>query len=345
MTEPVTRPPADVERHQPAVELPPVPGLVFRNLRPTDDYPRMNAVANAARAAEGMHYFTSDADFTNFYTHLSNCDPTRDVVVIEVAGEVIGYARSSWYHEHAGDWVYENICFLHPDWLRHGIGSAMLATNEERLRQIAADHPTDQPRFFQAEASDQSPDRTALLLGAGYRPVRRGYLMVRPNLNDQLDAPLPDGLEVREVRPEHLQAIWEADQEAFRDHWGSGPSTEENYQAFLSDPTQNDTSLWRIAWDGDQVAGQVRSFINQEENARFERTRGWVENISVRRPWRGRGLARALMGASFPLLRARGMTEGALTVDAQNLPGALRVYESVGFRAVSSDTIYRKPLT
>jgi mycothiol synthase len=336
-------PTATAQRYEPAVELPPVPGLVFRHLQPPDDYPRMNAVANAAREAEGLHYYTSDADFANFYRHLSNCDPERDVVVVEVDGAVVGYARSTWYHEHAGAWIYENICFLHPNWLRRRIGSAMLATNEARLRQIA-DKPTDEPRFFQSEASDQSAGRTALLLGAGYRPVRHGYTMIRENLDDQAGAPLPDGLEVREVRPEHMRAIWEADQEAFRDHWGMGQRGEADYEAFLSDPTQSDTSLWRIAWDGDEIAGQVRSFINIEENRKFGRKRAWVENISVRRPWRGRGLARALMAASFPLLRARGMTEGALTVDTENLTGALRVYESVGFKPVSSDTTYRKDL-
>ena len=333
-----------VEDYEPGVELPPVPGLRFRHLRVPEDYPLMNAIANAARSSEGMHYFTSDDDFANFYAHLSNCDPARDVFVVEIQGEVVGYGRSTWYQLHAGGRIYENICFLHPDWLRRGIGTAMLATNERRLRQTAASHPDGEPKFFQAEASDQSPGRSALLIGAGYEPVRHGYLMVRPNLDDQPDAPLPDGLEIREVRPEDLRAIWDADQEAFRDHWGSGHSSEEGYEAFIHDQTQGDTTLWRIAWAGDHVAGQVRSYINAEENRRFGRRRGWVENISVRRPWRGRGLARALMAASFPLLRARGMTEGALTVDAENPTGALRVYESVGFRAVSGDTTYRKPL-
>ncbi len=38
------------------------------------------------------------------------------------------------------------------------------------------------------------------------------------------------------------------------------------------------------------------------------------------------------------------MTEGALGVDAANPSGALRLYESVGFRKVSSSTHWQKPL-
>jgi len=114
---------------------------------------------------------------------------------------------------------------------------------------------------------------------------------------------------------------------------------------FVSDPVMGDTSLWRVAWDGDEVAGQVRSYISTEENERHGRLRGYTEHISVRRPWRRRGLARALIAASFPLLRARGMTEAALGVDTENTSGALRIYEGCGFRPVTRSATYRKPLT
>jgi ribosomal protein S18 acetylase RimI-like enzyme len=99
-----------------------------------------------------------------------------------------------------------------------------------------------------------------------------------------------------------------------------------------------------VAWDGDQIAGQIRGYINTDENERFGLKRGWVENISVRRPWRRRGLARALISATIEGLRERGMTEAALGVDTQNVTGALHLYESVGFRPVSKSTTYRKAM-
>jgi mycothiol synthase len=167
--------------------------------------------------------------------------------------------------------------------------------------------------------------------------------MVRPSVNDLLNAPMPDGLEIREVIPEHLPAIWAAADEAFRDNWGYRAATDNDYQVFLTDPVLSDSSLWRVGWDGDQVAGQVRGYINAEENERFGRKRGYTEFISVRRPWRRRGLARALIAATFPLFRARGMTEAALGVDVDNTSGALRVYESCGFRPIGRSSTYRKP--
>ena len=172
----------------------------------------------------------------------------------------------------------------------------------------------------------------------GYEPIRWFYFMIRPTLDDLPDAPLPAGLEIRDVRPEEMEAIFAAETEAMRDHWGFTEPSERERDEFFNDPVQSDTSLWRVAWDGDQVAGMVRSYIHPEQNARLGLRRGWVEFISVRRPWRRRGLARALIAASFPLLRARGMTEGALGVDAQNPTGAVGVYERCGFVVANKGT-------
>ena len=104
----------------------------------------------------------------------------------------------------------------------------------------------------------------------------------------------------------------------------------------------HDPALWWVAWDGDQVAGQVRSYINPGENSEYHRKRGYTEFISVRRPWRRQGLARALLCQSLEVLRDRGMEEAALGVMTANPRGAMRLYESVGFRVRETFGWYRK---
>jgi mycothiol synthase len=320
---------------------PGVAGLLFRHLRAPDDYRPMNAIANAVRAAEGESWATSDEQFQRFYETLSNCDTATDVVIVEGGGRVVGYGRVGWHEELDGHRVYETVSFADPSQTFDGLLAALQDIAEARGREVAAGHPTG-PKSFDANTGATAVAREQILRERGYAAARYGYRMVRSNLDDLPDAHMPDGLEIRDVRPEQLRAIWEADVEAFRDHWGTTVPTEQDYQLFLTDPVQGDTTLWRVAWDGDQVAGMVRSFVNDEENRRYGRTLGYVENISVRQPWRRRGLARALIAASFPLLRARGMNEAALGVDTENASGALQLYESCGFVAVSRETTWRK---
>jgi mycothiol synthase len=324
--------------------LPPIGGLRFRHWAGPADYPAMNDLANDAREADGNHFIAPLEGFAKFYDTFDadRCDKARDLFIVEIDGRMTGYARTEW-HDVAEGRIHEVICFLHPSGRGRGIEPAMLAALEERATEAWADKGSPEPAFFESgNNGNEAADPT--FLHAGYVPVRHGYSMVRPTLEPLDDAPLPEGLEVRPVREEHMRAIWDAADEAFRDAWGYQEGTDRDYELFLSDPIQSDRSLWRVAWDGDEVAGQVRGFINAEENERFGQSRGWVENISVRRQWRKRGLARALINATFEALRARGMTEGALGVDTENVSGALRLYESVGFRPVTKSTTFRKPI-
>jgi len=317
--------------------------MTLRHLDVPDDFVPMNAIANAIRAAEGTDFWTTDEQFATFYRDPPGSDPTTDVAIAEIDGEIAGYGRAAWHQEANGPRIYEVIPFVDPARSGSEVFEAMIDALEARGRLIAAEHPAGDKQF-ETFGGDLAPERDALLEARGYVAARHAFSMVRPTVDDLPDAPLPDGLEIREVLPEHLPAIFAAAIEAFRGSWGFTEPTERDYREFVTDPVTSDTTLWRVAWDGDEVAGQVRAFINATENERLGRLRGYTEFISVRRPWRRRGLARALIAASFPLLRARGMTEAALGVDTENQSGALHVYERCGFRVVSRSTDYRKPL-
>ncbi len=149
-------------------------------------------------------------------------------------------------------------------------------------------------------------------------------------------------MELRPVEEQHLRLIWEADIEAFRDHWGFSEPTEVSYQRYLEDP-HRDESLWKIAWSGDRIVGQVRSFIKADQNEALGRARGYTEDISTAKDFRRRGIARALICASLEELKARGMEEAALGVHTENPNGAFTLYESLGFEVRHLYTVFRKP--
>jgi mycothiol synthase len=274
-------------------------GMTLRHLIAPDDFAAMNAIANAIRAAEGADFSTTDQQFATFYANPPGSDPAQDVAIALIDDRIAGYGRAAWHDEVGGARIYEVLPFVDAAGSGHGVFEAMVDALEARARLIAAGHPEGN-KLFETFGGDLAPQRDGLLEARGYRPVRHFYSMLRPSVDDLPNALIPEGLEVREVQREHLPLIWAAHVEAFRDHWGYTEPTDPDYEQFLSDPVMSDTTLWRVAWEGDEVAGQVRSFINADENARHGRHRGYTEHISVRRPWRRRGLARALIAASFP---------------------------------------------
>lgn len=324
-------------------EPPDLPGLVLRGFAGDEDFTPMAAVLNAACAADGVDRVETAEQMARHYTRLDNCDPATDVIIAEIDGEVVGYGRVLWWQEHAGPYVYLPFCFLRPEARGQGLGTAMLAHNEARLREMASGHPAAAERHFEVFHAESESGAAALYAAFGYEPFVYENDMVRPDLEDIPEAPMPEGLVVRTPREDEMRAVWEAADEAFRDHLGAAPGTENDYLEFLEFPW-NDTTLWRVAWDGDEVAGQVRSYINEDENREFGRRRGYVEYISVRRPYRRRGLARSLIVQSLHAVKERGMEEAALGVLTENLHGALNLYRSVGFRPVRTWTNLRKPL-
>ena len=318
--------------------------LTLRSHRPAD-LPEFVRVSNAANEADGIDQRTSEAGLANWLLHpRANFNPADDLVVATVADRVVGYGWADWVETTDGTLEYRTRGHVDPAWRRRGVGSALLAHNEARLLLIAGRHQDDRPRVFGSYAPERRPGAVALLTGAGYRPVRYFFDMLRPNLEGVELPPLPQGIETRPVTdPAGLRRLFDADIEAFMDHWGGFDASEATFKQWLADP-HFDPSLFVVAWDGDEIAGAVINFIEAEENEALDRRRGLLASVFVRRPWRRRGLAAALVGRSLALLRERGMTSAWLGVDADNPTGALGVYQRAGFEVHMRSTAYHKPM-
>ncbi len=100
-----------------------------------------------------------------------------------------------------------------------------------------------------------------------------------------------------------------------------------------------DPSLWFLAEDGGEIAGLA---LNREHEA--EKGVGWVSVLGVRKPWRRKGLGRALLLHSFEEFRRRGFHAAALGVDADSLTGANKLYESAGMQVIRRSDVYEQPL-
>ncbi len=269
------------------------------------------------------------------------------IIEHEIDG-VVGYARAGSDDTPEGRTHY----WLAPIYDKHFAPTllmAVVAGIEENALSRAADHTecTHLMRCWMPHPGRDKPvDGTAVawLQELGYRPARFEASMVRPNLDDILELPLPDGVDVRRVVPEHLRTIWEAQVVNFAGSFGQQETKEGHWFEFRDDPI-SDPSMWKVAWVGDEVVGQIRSFINQQENETLGRLRGYTEHISTRADWRGRGLASALLGLSLRELRDRGMTEAALGVDTENPADAFAIYSRLGFQLTAYTAIMDKPLT
>lgn len=323
-----------------------VPGLVIRPYAGADDVPAFARIINAEYEADGIEERLTEEGERAWLAEVSEqFDPARDVSIAELEGRPVAVATRNWTDQRDGSVrEYRVWGAVDPAFRGRGIGRAVLAENERRSAGLAATQAFDRPAVLAAFYADGRPGGR-LMLHAGYEVVRWFFDMVRPSLDDlpaELPA-LPDGLELRPATRDHFPAIWRANREAFRDHWGGSDESEAAMRRFLESPERH-PSLWLIAWDGDEVAGGVINGIFPAQNEALGLQRGWLDSVFTRRPWRRRGLARSLIARSLVLLRSRGMTSAALGVDGDNPQGALGLYEEVGFRVHDRFMAWRKPM-
>ena len=177
-----------------------------------------------------------------------------------------------------------------------------------------------------------------LLQAQGYRLIRHFYRM-RIDFDGELPEPRwPEGVTVRTATRDDAERAYEAHQESFEDHWEHARMPYEEWEHHLL--RENfDPTLWFLVEDGGEFAAVA--FCREHEG---EKGLGWVQVLGVRKPWRRRGLGRALLLHCFHEFRRRGFHAAALGVDADSLTGANRLYESAGMRVVRRSDVYEKAM-
>ena len=292
-------------------------------LRPPrdDDFDAMLALMNASqRAAFGEADVTAD-DLRTWLT-TPYVVPERDIRLLEEDdGRLVGYADVD-FAEATGRW-----------W-------ADVKVDPE------ADVDEVLPRLV--EWLEQRADRGTLRVWAGagdarmveafkrlaFEEHRHSYRMDIALGGEPRKPSWPEGITVRDYRPEDERLVYDTSVEVWLDASDPIEDTFDEWRHWSTKRDNFDPTLWFLAFDGDDVAGF--SLCRQDDT---DPGAGYVGVLGVRRPWRRRGLGEALLLHSFAAFRERGYTRATLSVDASSPTGATRLYERAGM-TVYRDTVF-----
>jgi ribosomal protein S18 acetylase RimI-like enzyme len=322
----------------------------FRHYRGPEDLPGMAAANQAMRDADGILDTTSADDMAVQYANLTNSDLDRDLVLVERVTEpptVAGYARVEWRDLTDGRRAFGSIVIMAPDVRSVELAGALMAWSEARIADNARHVPPRAGATTFMQTYTLGPDQTLpdALTATGWRQHGRGYEMLCEPLDDLPSVAMPDGLTLRPMVDDEptRRAIFDAMVEAFRDHRDEPEATDADWRQFRDEP-KYDPSLWVIAHDGDEVVGGAIGLIDEELIEHQGLQRGYVDGVFTRPAWRRRGLARAAVAEVLVRFRERGMTSAFLEVDGLNPNQAMGLYESLGFRIVTTSADWTKPL-
>lgn len=247
-------------------------------------------------------------------------------------------ADSSWLFEEDGElravgWtdvtgdLGVGIGVVHPRWKGTGLGVQLLERSETNARARGVSRMHQFTMGADAAAA-------ALMTAHGYRDVRHFFEMAI----QQTEPPPPVDLAVETVGEADLPAFHAALDESFQDHWEYHSTPFDEWWRRHSGNPNLDLSVWFVIRDGEEIAAVSRNEGNRNGG-------GYIGAIGVRRPWRGRGYAKALLLHSFRVFFERGMPRVTLGVDAANPTGATHLYERVGMHVEQENVVFEKALT
>jgi ribosomal protein S18 acetylase RimI-like enzyme len=335
-------PPLALRAHAPGVlrEPPALLGLAWRSLGPPD----LQALADLVARIEDYDnppYRTTREEAAE-YLEGAGRDPRRNSLGgFDHAGvlRAYGFVRQPLGDERTVRAFLEGG--VDPLWRRRGIGTALLAWQTARARQVLASTGKEVPGRIATFVDDGLVDKAAIVRAAGFEP-RRFYTDMRRDLRVPIpEVGLRDGLVLVPWASELDDQVRLAHNDAFADHWGSEPHSPASWAegrtyfaqewSFVVLDRSNDRS---------PVAGYLLSSRYEQDWPSLGYTEGYIDLLGVRRAWRGKRVATALLTRAMRAYAEDGIEYAGLGVDTDNPSGAFGIYSALGFEPTHGSAMY-----
>ncbi len=215
-----------------------------------------------------------------------------------------------------------------PEYRKKGIGRQLLMRALESLRERGME-------CAETEIQDDKIAGKNLLESMDFRPVRAFSRMTMDLSNIPSEIGENKDITIKMMKKgseEDIKLLVWLVNEAFKEHYNYRPETVEDIRLWFQRIPSWLYYEFFFVYLQDKHVGFIVVKIDKKYNESRKKKAGYIQTMGVIKPYRRRGIGKALMLHGLHFLKSKGMEEVELDVDDSNPTHALELYEKTGFK-------------
>lgn len=304
------------------------------------DLPEIAALLSEGLSFDGLVFVQTAEELAEEFDG-TYCDLDQDVIVAIYESSIIGVGYTIFLPSE----TKEERCYIFgttkPEYRNNGVGTAVMKWATEHGESLLRSTKRTLPKYLRSDMSATNSTAGSLFQSFNMSPVR---------WNDDLIIDLANSPEVF-TATEYLILPWDSSRDeearitknqAFMDHWGSTPTSEEGWEQLVHGSTARlDQSFFALDQNG-KIIGMLLSHRYESDDVVLGKRIGWIDKLATLSEHRKKSVGKSLITHALAAYKRDGLTHGALDVDTENPTGAYGLYTAVGFSTFRGKVTYER---
>lgn len=269
------------------------------------------------------------------------CSLDHDVIVAIHESSIIGVGYTIFLPSE----TKEERCYIFgttkPEFRGNGVGTAVMQWASEHGESLLRSTNRTIPKYLRSDMSATNTSAGSLFQNFNMSPVR---------WNDDLIIDLANSPEVFTASGYSI-VPWDSSRDeearitknqAFMDHWGSTPTSEEGWEQLVHGSTARLEHSFFALDSNNNIVGLLLSHRYESDDEVLGKRIGWIDKLATLSEHRGKAIGRSLITHALAAYKRDGLTHAALDVDTENPTGAYGLYTAVGFSTFRGKVTYER---
>ncbi len=290
-----------------------------------------NEVTDLIIASDIAEYGVPDCSIEDVLEIWGDIPIETNTWIIENEDRIVGYG----FLEERSKGRIDSCGFVHPGWYGNGIGSLLVDNFEKRAISYISQYKEEGIDYeFNSFVPAKNDSALSLFENRGFKLDKVYSRMIIELTAEQAITAIAEDVSILPFDMDRdALGLFDAYVESFRDTRSFYP---EQFENWIQKKTTElyDQQLWHVAYVQEELVGFTVCKTFPEGT--------YVELLGVKRSGRKKGIGADLLKSVFNKSYEKGINAVLLSVDANSLTNANRLYERVGMKATFQTACYKK---